>query len=47
MRPETRYADGQSSVEALLERSELPGAELLTILCDLCMRGFVAFDRAA
>jgi hypothetical protein len=39
--------DGRSSVEVLLEKAELPGAELLTILCDLCMRGFVAFDRAA
>ena len=37
--------DGESSLEELAAAADLPGAELLAIICELCARGIVALDR--
>jgi hypothetical protein len=37
--------DGESTVGAILEIADLPVAEVLTILCELCARGIVTLDR--
>jgi hypothetical protein len=38
--------DGASTVGSLLEIADLPVAEVLAILCDLCARGVVTLDRS-
>jgi len=38
--------DGESTVGALLEIADLPVAEVLAILCELCARGVVTLDRS-
>jgi hypothetical protein len=38
--------DGESSLASMLEAVDLPGAEVLAIVCDLCARGIVTLDRS-
>ena len=38
--------DGESTVGSLLEIADLPVADVLAVLCDLCARGVVALDRS-
>jgi len=37
--------DGRSNCEMLLDLIDLPPGEILTILCNLCARGFVGLGR--
>jgi hypothetical protein len=38
--------DGESTIETMLEAVDLPGAEVLAIVCDLCARGIITLDRS-
>lgn len=38
--------DGKSSLGSMLDGVDLPSAELLAIVCDLCARGLVTLDRS-
>jgi hypothetical protein len=38
--------DGESSLASMLDAVDLPGAEVLAIICDLCARGIVTLDRS-
>ena len=38
--------DGESSLEELAAAADLPGAEILTVICELCARGIVTLDRS-
>jgi hypothetical protein len=37
--------DGSSTLESMLEITEINGAELLTTVCELCARGIVTLQR--
>jgi hypothetical protein len=38
--------DGESTLASMLDAIDLPGAEVLAIVCDLCARGVVTLDRS-
>jgi len=38
--------DGESSLEELASAADLPGAEVLAIIRELCARGIVSLDRS-
>ena len=38
--------DGESTLGSMLDVLDLPGPEVLAIVCDLCARGIVTLDRS-